>query len=250
MANESAATLRVNGAGVKLHAREWNSDAEGLPIVLLHGITGSGADWGMPVRALGSRRAIALDARGHGASDWDPEEGYGADQHFADFAAALDDLGIQRCVLAGFSMGGTVAILAAACLPERIAGVAVIDSYPHPAMSKGSTQIAHWISTSDGSGRTFDPAIARQFRVMLAENQANRLDLRSMWEAIACPALVIRGEESHVLTEDLAAEMVESQPLARLVTIPGVGHGIPRFKSRELGAALAEFVASFETPRG
>jgi pimeloyl-ACP methyl ester carboxylesterase len=236
--------FRVSGSGLTLQGREWNAGSPGVPIVLLHGITGSGADWARVVPGLGPGRVIALDARGHGASDWDAAEGYGADQHFADVSAALDSLQIEQCLLAGFSMGGTVAMLTAACLPERVAGVAVIDSYPHPAMSKGSRLIARWISNSDDSPRSFDPAIARQFRFMLAEGHAQRLDLRTMWASIDCPALVVRGAASDVLTSELAADMLATQRLARVVTIPGVGHGIPRYQPGELGVALATFVAS------
>ena len=238
--------FRVPGSGLVLHAREWNAEVPGLPVVLLHGIAGSGGNWEATVAANGQRRAIAFDARGHGASDWDPAEGYGADQHFADIASALEYMRIDRCLLAGFSMGGTVAILAAACLPERVAGVAIIDSYPHPAMSQGSRGVARWISTSDDAGRTFDPAISRQFRAMLAVGDARRLDLRSMWEAITCPVLIVRGEHSDVLATDTAEDMLAAQPLSRLVTIPGVGHGVPRYRARELGTALAEFARAVE----
>ena len=236
--------FRVQGDSLTLHVREWNSEAVGLPIVLLHGITGSGADWAGVIPWLGSRRAVAFDARGHGASDWDPGEGYTVDQHFADLASALDELDIARCVLVGFSRGGTVTILAAACLPDRVAGVAVVDSYPHPTMSRGSAGIARRIANSDDAGRTFDPAITRQFQAMMEDGHDARMDLHAMWQVIACPALVVRGEHSDVLTPGLATDMLATQPLARLVTIDGVGHRIPRDKPSELGEALTEFAVS------
>ena len=81
---------------------------------------------------------------------------------------------------------------------------------------------------------------------MLADGHASRLDLRSRWEAITCPALIVRGKTSDVLAPGLAEDMLATQPLARLVTIPGVGHGIPKYRPRELGTVLAEFVASVE----
>src|SRR5450830_1885447 len=96
---------RVAGDGLMLAFREWNRDAPGEPLVLLHGIAGSSADWEATVRHLGQRRVIAFDARGHGGSDWDPGEAYGGDQHFSDVATALDALDIDRCTVIGFSMG-------------------------------------------------------------------------------------------------------------------------------------------------
>ncbi len=231
---------RVRGAGLDLVYREWNATAPGEPIVLLHGITGSSADWAATATYVLERRIIALDARGHGGSKWDPDEAYGGDQHFADVATALDGLGIERCLLAGFSMGGGIAIMAAAALPDRVSGVVVVDTYPHPEMTPGSRRIASWISSYAATGAWFDPAIARHFREQLATGREARLDLWPLWEAIECRTLVVRGGLSDVLPATIAQEMVARQPLARLVTIPGVAHRIPYAKPRELAAAILE----------
>src|SRR5215212_6023484 len=101
----------VGGAGLNLAWREWNPGSPGEPIILLHGITGSSADWHRTASGIDGRRLIALDARGHGDSDWDPDEAYSVDMHFADVATALDGLGIERCIVAGFSMGGAASML-------------------------------------------------------------------------------------------------------------------------------------------
>ena len=77
---------RVRGCGLTLAYREWNPSSDGLPIVLLHGITGSSADWQRTALHLAGRRLLAFDARGHGDSDWAADEAYGGDQHFADLA--------------------------------------------------------------------------------------------------------------------------------------------------------------------
>ena len=232
-----------------LRAREWAASESKLPLVLLHGITGSSADWEPVMRHLPGRRAIALDARGHGGSEWDPEEAYAGDQHFADVATALEALEIARCVVAGFSMGGSVAILAAAAMPERVAGVVVIDSYPHPRMTAGSRRIAQWLSAYGEDYASFDPAIARHFRAMLDAGSDSRLDLTSMWESIACPALLVRGELSDVLPAALAAEMLDRQPRARLVTIAGVAHTVTTVRPREVAEAMAGFVGEVESAR-
>lgn len=243
-----AVVSRIYGAGLELAVREWHAGARGgLPIVALHGITNSGAQWQATAEALPSpRRFVAIDARGHGESDWDPGEAYAVDAHFADVATALGALGIERCVLAGFSMGGGVAILSAACLPERVAGVAVVDAYPHPEQSPGSAGIARWVAERAHLTRRFDPAIARRFQELLAEGFATRADLRAMWQSIACPVLVVRGGESTVLPAETADDMLRLQPSARLETIEGVGHEILARKPRELAAALDAFVTGLE----
>lgn len=238
---------RIPGAGLQLSAWTWNAGAPGLPIVALHGITNSGSQWAATAEAISpARRFIALDARGHGESDWDPDEAYAVDQHFADVATALDALQIQRCLLAGFSMGGGVAILAAACLPDRVSGLAVIDAYPHPEQSAGSAGIARWVAERAYLTRRFDPAISRRFRELLADGVATRADLRPMWEAVACPALVVRGAQSNVLLAETAGDMLASLPSARLHTLEGVGHAIPEERPGELAGLLARFAGELE----
>lgn len=237
---------RVRGCGLTLAYREWNPSSDGLPIVLLHGITGSSADWQRTALHLAGRRLLAFDARGHGDSDWAADEAYGGDQHFADLALALDALGVDHCLLAGFSMGGGVATIAAAAMPERVAGAVVIDAYPHAEMTPGSRRIAGWVSRYREGGAWFDPAIARHFFEQLAEGRDARLDLWSLWEAITCPVLLVRGESSDVLTAQAAAEMLARLPHARLETISGVAHQIPSARPREVADVLAAFADTFD----
>jgi esterase len=246
----------VAGDGLDLAYREWGKDGGGrLPLVLLHGLTGHGDDWGpVAARLAQHRRVIALDARGHGASEWSADAAYAGDAHFADVATALDALDVQRCALAGYSMGGGVAILTAGALPERVARLVVVDAYPAPEMTEGSRRIAEIVAGISGdlpaarSGSldeyhpprpSFDPAIALKIAEELAGGEARRLDLWPLWEAVCCPALVVRGALSDVLPASLAEEMLARQPYARLETVPRVGHQIP-FGAPETLAGLIE----------
>jgi pimeloyl-ACP methyl ester carboxylesterase len=221
----------------------WYDGYEGEPLLLLHGITGSSADWAALMHHLAPWPAIALDARGHGESEWDPDEAYSGDAHFADVLTAVEALGLDRFALAGFSMGGTVAMMVAAALPERVSRLAVIDAYPDPRMTPGSRAIAGWVANYGANG-WFDPAIARKFREQLAAGSDARLDLWGMWEAVQCPVLLVRGARSDVLPEPMAVKMLERQPRSRLVTIPETGHGIPFAAPGELAAALRHFLTA------
>jgi pimeloyl-ACP methyl ester carboxylesterase len=243
---------------LSLSYTEWASPISTAkpPIVLLHGLTSRGDHWeSVAGRLAQHRRVIALDARGHGDSDWAKDAAYAVDAHFADVVTALEALAIERCVLVGFSMGGSVAILTAGALSERVERLVVVDSYPAPEMTPGSRRIAerlaqaHLDGALDGaqdawrrSGRRFDPAIARRMAEELAKGDALRADLWSLWEAVRCPVLLIRGDLSTVLPADLAEEMVVRQPLARLVTIPDVGHPIPFARPAELAVLIEGFL--------
>jgi pimeloyl-ACP methyl ester carboxylesterase len=189
---------------------------------------------------LSSRRVLAFDARGHGASGWASDEDYSVDAHFADLVTALGELGIERCVLAGFSMGGGTAVMMAACAPELVAALAVVDAYPYAEQSSGSARIARWVS-GQTDATTFDPAIARKFQDLLAAGVSTRADLGPLWRAVECPALVVRGERSPVLPADTAEQMLEDLPHARLVMVEGVAHAIPLVRPAELAAMLGTF---------
>jgi pimeloyl-ACP methyl ester carboxylesterase len=225
-------------------------------LVLLHGITGRGGDWAPVARLLAPhRRVIALDARGHGDSDWAPDAEYAGDAHFADVARALDELGLARCAIAGFSMGGGIAMLCAAAMPDRVERLVVIDAYPAPRMTAGSRRIAEIIARTWGGEAwpdrpPFDPAIARRMAEDLAAGSDGRLDLWTMWEAASCPALLVRGEYSDVLPDDLAVEMRARRAGARLVVAPEVGPRVPFARPEWLARHIAEFLAPLDAGAG
>src|ERR1044072_4271917 len=116
----------IAGAGVALATTD---DGEGIPVVLLHGLTASRRYVVMGSSALqrGGPRLISYDARGHGASSPAPAPGaYGYEDLCADLLAVLDELGLGRAVLAGASMGAHTILRLALGVPERVAGIVLI----------------------------------------------------------------------------------------------------------------------------
>jgi pimeloyl-ACP methyl ester carboxylesterase len=233
-------------AELTLAARIWPGPGDRLPLVLLHGLTESAAAWEEVAPALARRRTvIAWDARGHGESGWATDAAYAGDAHFADVVAALAGLGLERCALAGFSMGGGVAILTAGARPDLVERLVVIDAYPDAEMSPGSRQIAEWLATQARRPRwtlPFDPAIAHAFADQLAVDDPRRLDLWPFWDGGDQPALLLRGALSSVLTEEMAATMVARRPGTRLVSVPGVAHAVPALRPAAVVAAIEAFL--------
>ncbi len=102
--------------GLTLHALEWSR--EGVPMVLVHGFGNEAHLWDdFAPTVAGHYRVIALDLRGHGDSDWDPDGRYDYTNHVADLEAVTRELGFERMVLVGFSLGGRVAMLYAGLHP-------------------------------------------------------------------------------------------------------------------------------------
>ncbi|MGS0896390.1 alpha/beta fold hydrolase [Burkholderia stagnalis] len=128
------------GAAGTIGYREAGAQHAGraLPVVLLHGIGSGAASWVRQLDALGaSRRVLAWDAPGYGAST----PVHGASPAAADYAAVLnawlEALGIERCVLVGHSLGAIVAGGLARVMPGRIAGLLLIS----PAGGYGSAPV-------------------------------------------------------------------------------------------------------------
>jgi pimeloyl-ACP methyl ester carboxylesterase len=111
----------------KLH---WESIGDGPPLVLLHKLGGWLADWRHVAPSLArSRRVIAFDFPGHGASKMaaPPPWMVTVPETTAMILAALDELGIERFDVAGNSLGGIVGILMAALWPERVRTLGLIS---------------------------------------------------------------------------------------------------------------------------
>ena len=103
-----------------------DSGGDGIPIVLLHGLTATRryVVHGSTGLQRAGHRVIAYDARGHGASD--PAQPYDYAALAADLEAVLDEHGIDRAVLAGASMGAHTALRFALDHPDRVRGLVVI----------------------------------------------------------------------------------------------------------------------------
>lgn len=125
-ANAKAREVVVGGE----HVRVVEAGAKGaFPIVLLHGWGGSAYNFRgvLPLLARSGFHAIAPDLRGHGWSDAVTSPGaYSADAMARWVQKLLDQLGVERCVLVGQSIGGAIALDAAALMHERVTALVLL----------------------------------------------------------------------------------------------------------------------------
>jgi esterase len=225
-------------SGLRLHYLEWG-DAEAPAVVCVHGYTSSAEAFNAPARHFSDRlRIIAMDVRGHGESAWSPEGAYRYAHQAADLAALVDRLELPRFVLIGTSMGGIIAMAYAAEHGARLKGLVVNDIGPDA--EPGSQRITGLVrarpeafasleaameyrrqaspilagrSLEDqrelalgvlrqrpdgGWGWKMDPAYIEQ---RVKNGPAPRPLLWPALAALPCPALVVWGADSDVLSE-------------------------------------------------
>ncbi|MBN1482249.1 2-succinyl-6-hydroxy-2,4-cyclohexadiene-1-carboxylate synthase [candidate division KSB1 bacterium] len=101
-----------------LHAERFGSQRT-PPVLLLHGFLGSLNDWDQVIRLLNQDvDFLAIDLPGHGASRYIGLD-YDFDRTAAEIIKILDDQGVATCPLAGYSMGGRIALYTAVKFPQR-----------------------------------------------------------------------------------------------------------------------------------
>ena len=271
----------MNDATVNLVARELGGAGK-EPLVLLHGLLGSGRNWQTAgaglAEAAGGREVWALDLRNHGKSPWHEVMTY--DAMVADVLAWLDARGLGAVDLMGHSMGGKVAMALACRHPERVRRLVVVDIAPKAYLSHGhraefaamnELRLAELQSRGEAElkmeGRVPDWAM-RKFlttnlergedggwrwavnltvlTAALPEVEANPLrggEGGGESEVFHGPTLVIRGGKSRYVKDEDAAAITGFFPAARIETIAAAGHN-PHMETRaEFCAAVGAFLA-------
>lgn len=241
---------------------EWGDPANPRVLMCVHGLTRNGRDFDDLARVMAQHyRVICPDVAGRGHSAWLPvKDDYQLPTYVADMVTLIARLDVESVHWVGTSMGGLIGMLLA-CLPDtpirrlvlndvgplvtldsiqRIgqyvgqapvfpsveAAEAYIRAVSEPFGQLSDAQWRHLTVTSireveGGWAMRYDPGIAEPFRKspLVAD-----VDLWSVYDAIACPTLVVRGAESDLLLRETAVQMGERGPRARLLEVPAVGH--------------------------
>ena len=102
----------------------------GVPLVVVHGFSAEGFLYAQTLHRLVSMgfKVIAIDTAGHGGTRGLPSDGANLRSYGELLARVIDKLGIERCILAGHSMGGRMVTDVAAMQPERTVAVMLIDA--------------------------------------------------------------------------------------------------------------------------
>jgi pimeloyl-ACP methyl ester carboxylesterase len=257
---------------------EWGDPGNDNVVICVHGLSRNGRDFDVLGEALAStHRVIAVDMPGRGASQWLPDAGdYVFPTYLTTLTALVARSHAAKVAWVGTSMGALLGMVMAAQRDTPVSRLVVNDAGPliEPAalarirdylgqaptfatMQEANAYIRavsapfgpltdaqwdHLTRTSvaqDAQGRyamTYDPGIAVPFRTAAAPP-----DLWPVWDAIRCPTLVLRGEQSDLLSAATAQAMTARGPRARLIEFPGVGHA-PMLLSPDQLAPVVDFL--------
>ncbi len=123
----------IEVGGMRVHLRDEGPRDDATPIVLLHGTSASLHTWeGWAVELRRDRRVIRFDLPGFGLTGPRSDGDYTIESYARFMRTILDQLGIKRCVIAGNSFGGYVALATALDDRGRVVGLVLVDSGGYP----------------------------------------------------------------------------------------------------------------------
>ena len=259
--------------GIKLHVLRWGP-RHAHPVILLHG-GGANAHWWdhLAPRWADVNHLIALDFRGHGDSD--SPEALQTGAFSLDLEALCEHLAQSTVTLIGHSMGAHVA-LDHASRSERVAGLVLVDpARGGPKRSRRAARLALALRRNYGSA---EEAVER-FRFVPAAEHCEEALRRSIaiksvraepegrfgfkfdprWfgvpsrpppdcSAVRCPTLIVRGEESSILSAEGAAQLRAEIPDAHLETVNGAGHHVLLDQPNSFGSLVKGWLDDLPKP--
>ncbi|MBN9109425.1 MAG: alpha/beta hydrolase [Pseudonocardia sp.] len=264
--------------GLRLAGDSWGDPNRQL-VILLHGGGQTRHAWKGAGEALARAgyHSVAVDARGHGDSQWDPAGAYGPDAMVDDLVVVAENLGRRRPVLVGASMGGSTSLLAVGEGRIDAAAMVLVDVAPRME-PQGVERIRAFMSQRpEGFGsldevadavagyrpgrprpRTLD-GLAKNVRVgtngryhwhwdpgfLEANGDLDALQrrLEACAGRLTTPTLLVHGALSDVLTDRGASAFLAACPNAEYANVAHAAHMVAGDRNDEFVDAVLGFLA-------
>ena len=251
----------------------YRSAGDGKPLVIVHGLFGSGDNWQTLAGKFPGFRAYLPDLRNHGASPW--FDSFSVPDLAEDLASFAEKLGLGPCPWVGHSLGGKAAMELALTRGERVTGLAVLDMAPRASEARypgfvpalRALDLTKVTSRSDAQDRLetviHDRATLQFLLKSLVPDEASagrlrwRLNLESLdrnypeiWKAVEPgrhwdgPALFLQGGASDYVKPEDEPLIRSLFPRATMQAVAGAGHWLHAEKPAEVLAALNGWLGS------
>lgn len=257
-----------------------------LPVLCLPGLTRNAKDFHDLALALSpTHRVVSLDARGRGRSDYDPNHGnYTLIREVGDILGLISQEFTQPCLIVGTSRGGLAAMILHGVRPDMIAGIILNDIGPELEL-KGLARIMGYLGIVPEPLNTWEDAVAamkaanhdafsglddaawrawaeRTFRDeggvpvldydlhlrdAMIEAGSGAPDFWPQFRSLTdTPVLVLRGENSDLLSAETVRKMRRIKPDLTALTVKGRGH-VPFLDEPDARAAILSFVSDVDS---
>ena len=244
--------MALKGADQQLAGTAFSVSGEGPPLILVHGLGLNRHMWQWQRDALAANfTVIAYDLFGHGQSD-KPTGPYTMEQMTNQICALMDHLGLERCALAGFSLGGLIVQAFALAHPQRVSALAILNAAHGRTEQERASLLGRVQQVREqGPGSTVEAALQRWFSADFAARSPQVLAQVRDWvlandpqvypevykllaqadigleqaiAAISCPTLVMTGEEDYGNSPEMSQRIAALIAGARLEVLPGLRH--------------------------
>jgi esterase len=248
--------------------------------IFLHGLMGYGINWRTIANGIGqTERVLLFDQRGHGKS-FHPSSGFAPSDYADDLKNITDELGWEKFILVGHSMGGRNALEFAHLYPQKLEKLVIEDMGPEgdpgapayyqwlldlvPTPFPNKLAAKEFFLNQFGSlvaGKTENPTTLGQY---LYSNITEATDGKAVWRfskdailgtvlqgranemwdklrALNIPTLIVRGENSKELTHETFSRMCVSNPQVTGVEISNAGHWVHSDQPQEFLAVIRKF---------
>lgn len=268
--------------GLTLHVRDYNHIAPSRTLLCIPGLTRNCRDFeGLCQHLRQQYRVLAVDLRGRGLSDYDPNpDNYHPGMYLQDILTLIDYLELQEVILVGTSLGGLISMLLTPTRPEVIAGVILNDI--GPAIEPAGLRLIQDYVGVDVEATDWDQALAKTrklnahhfpdfseeewltfTRALYRDTETGqlRLDydpairhlyqeldpdkLPALWpqfEAmVKTPVLLVRGGLSNIISSECVNQMLAIKPDLMVCTLANRGHA-PTLTETPCLAAIDQFL--------
>jgi esterase len=231
------------------------------PLLIAHGLFGSGRNWGVIAKRLSDeRQVIAVDMRNHGSSFWHDSHAY------EDLADDLAGVIPERADVLGHSMGGKSAMMLALRHPEKVGRLIVADiapvSYGHSQQQNidamRRVDLSRVTNRAEAAAQLqgLEPGLSdffmqsldmkeKRWKLNFDALEGNMGSILSFPEVIGRfdgPVLFLTGALSNYVLPEHRDRIKTLFPKARFAKIPGAGHWLHAEKPREFEAAVRTFL--------